>query len=131
MVGIGKPDAGNPLVRFNRGSPDTEYIVYEREGRSTMKSDQELPKNIQALLWSYKLDHIDLSVHKRIIISQVLNFGSEDATRWLFQQYEPQEIVRESNQIPVGQWDKKSLSLWSLVLGIHPVSKFEKVSHVV
>jgi len=44
MVGIGKPDAGNSLVRFNRGSPDTEYIVYEREGRSTMNTNSNPEK---------------------------------------------------------------------------------------
>lgn len=93
-----------------------------------MKSDQKLPKSVQVLLWSYDLKKIDLVRHKRTIISQVLNFGSKESTDWLFAQYPRTEIVKEANQIPLGQWDKKSLCLWSLVLGIQPVSKMEKLA---
>ena len=92
-----------------------------------MKSDQNLPQSVQAVLWSYNLGQLDISLHKRVIISQVLNFGTEKAVQWLFQAYGKDEVINQANSIPIGQWDKKSLSLWSLILGIHPVSKVQKM----
>ena len=92
-----------------------------------MKPDQILPRGVRAVLWSYDPDRLDLSLHKRLIISQVLNFGTEEATAWLFQNYGAKTVIAESNQIPLGQWDRKSLSLWSLVLGITPTAKSLRV----
>jgi hypothetical protein len=66
-------------------------------------------------------------LHKKIIISQVLNFGTRDATDWLFKTYELEEISKIAEQIPIGQWDRKSLALWALYLGIKPKSKLERV----
>ena len=95
-----------------------------------MKSDQKFPQSVQAVLWSYDPDLLDISLHKRVIISQVLNFGTEESIHWLFKTYTKNEVIQEANSIPLGQWDKKSLSLWSLILGIVPVSKIHKMGLV-
>ena len=47
----------------------------------------ELPKSVINTLWSYDISRIDLNKHKRLVISQVLNFGTKDATDWLFKTY--------------------------------------------
>ena len=71
-----------------------------------------LPQSVKAVLWSYNTDKIDLQKHRRLIISQVLNFGTKKATDWLFKYY-GKDLVREiASEIPLGQWDKKSLALW-------------------
>ena len=74
----------------------------------------QLPQAVNAVLWSYDLSQIDLSKHKRIIISQVLNFGSLEAVSWLFDNYPSDEIKEAAINIPLGAWNKKSLNLWSL-----------------
>lgn len=76
-----------------------------------------LPQAVKAVLWSYDTDKIDIDQNKKIIVSQVLNFGSKEATDWLFDCYGEKEIEKIARTIPLGQWDKKSLALWSLVLG--------------
>lgn len=83
-------------------------------------SINNLPQSVNAVLWSYKLDQIKIDKHKKIIIFQVLNFGSEEAIKWLFNQYGSALIVSVANGIPLFQWNKKSLSLWRLVLSINP-----------
>ncbi|MDO8609831.1 MAG: hypothetical protein Q7R95_04740 [bacterium] len=83
-------------------------------------SINNLPQSVKAVLWSYKLDHIEVQKHKKIIISQVLNFGSDEAIEWLFKQYSFALVARIANTIPLFQWNKKSLSLWKLVLSIDP-----------
>lgn len=92
-----------------------------------METMSKIPLYVQSVLWSYDLSKIDVDLHKKLIISQVLNFGTKNATDWLFQIYGEDEIRSIANQIPLGQWDHKSLALWTLLLGIHPTSKQEKV----
>lgn len=92
-----------------------------------MKIDKKLPKSVESVLWSYNIDEIDIFTHKKLIITQVLNFGTVEATNWLFKTYSINEIYQMAQQIPLGQWEKKSLALWSLYLGIKPVNKSEKV----
>lgn len=79
-----------------------------------------LPQSVKAVLWSYKLDRIEVQKHKKIIISQVLNFGSEEAIKWMFKQYGFALVAKIANTIPLFQWNKKSLALWSIVLSINP-----------
>lgn len=79
-----------------------------------------LPKSVRAVLWSYDIDRIDLKIHAGLIVSQVLNYGTSEATDWLFHFYGKEEVKRIAAQIPRGQWDKKSLVFWSLVLDIDP-----------
>ena len=92
-----------------------------------MKIKKKLPESVKNVLWSYDVNKIDFVLHKKLIISQVLNFGTKDATDWLFRTYNLEEIRRTAEQIPIGQWDRKSLALWMLYLGIKPKLKMERV----
>ena len=86
---------------------------------SFSSSINNLPQSVKAVLWSYKTDKIEVNKHKKIIIFQVLNFGSEEAIKWLFKQYNLDLITKVASDIPLFQWNKKSLSLWKLVLSIN------------
>ena len=79
-----------------------------------------IPDFLRLYLWSYDIKTLDLEKHKRTIIFQILNFGSKRATDWLFSTYSKEEIAEAVNSIPQTQWNKKSLGLWSVVLGINP-----------
>lgn len=78
------------------------------------------PQSVKAVLWSYDLKTIEVQRDKKIIISQVLNFGSEEAIKWLFKQYGFEVVEQVANTIPLFQWNKKSLSLWKIILSINP-----------
>ena len=93
-----------------------------------MKIKKKLPKSVENVLWSYDVNKIDFDLHKKLIISQVLNFGTRDATDWLFRTYGLEDIRKAAEQIPIGQWDRKSsLALWTLYLGIKLKLKLERV----
>ena len=90
---------------------------------------ETIPLSVKSLLWSYDLNKIDLTKHKKLIITQVLNFGNKEATDWLFCTYSKDEIAQVASSTPIGQWDKKSLALWSLFLGVKPISRAERILH--
>lgn len=77
-----------------------------------------IPSYIHPFLWSYDVDKLDLSQNKKRIITNILNFGDTRATDWLFKTYKEGEIKKMvSNPLP-GEWNKKSLGFWRLVLGV-------------
>jgi hypothetical protein len=84
-----------------------------------------LPQSVKSTLWSYDTDKIDLVLHKKLVVSQVLNLGNHYATNWLFGYYGKAEVARIAESIPTGQWNKKSLNYWKLLLDIEPKLKSE------
>jgi hypothetical protein len=92
-----------------------------------MAINNSIPQSVKVTLWSYDTDKVDIISDKKLIISQVLNYGTKEATDWLFQTYSKEEIAQEAASIPTGQWDKKSLALWSLYLGITPQSRMSRI----
>ncbi|MEI8143260.1 MAG: hypothetical protein WCG48_01430 [Candidatus Berkelbacteria bacterium] len=89
----------------------------------------KLPKSVENVLWSYDVNKIDFDNHKKLIVAQVLNFGTKEATDWLFRTYGIDQIRKVAEIIPMGQWDRKSLALWSLCLDIDPKPKLERVTN--
>ncbi len=79
-----------------------------------------LPQFLAPFLWSSDIKKVNPRVHKKMIVAQLLNYGTKKATDWLFKFYGKKEVKRIAQSIPRGQWDKKSLNFWSLVLGIKP-----------
>lgn len=77
-----------------------------------------IPGFIKAFLWSYDSTKIDLQKDKKRIITNVLNYGSKEATDWLFSVYNKNDIT-ETIKIPFsGEWNKKSLHFWSFVFNV-------------
>ncbi|MEK7460993.1 MAG: hypothetical protein AAB647_02130 [Patescibacteria group bacterium] len=79
-----------------------------------------LPTFLKPFFWSYDFSQLDIQKHKKIIIGQILNYGTKSAYDWLCSQYAKPVIILTASQIPTGQWNKRSLALWKLVLGIAP-----------
>ena len=82
-----------------------------------------LPPAVRACLWSYDISALDPERDKTLIVTNVLNYGTKEATEWLFSLY-PAELIASIIQKPLpGRWDKKSLKLWSLVFDVTPELK--------
>ena len=77
-----------------------------------------IPEFIKPFLWSYDVSAFDLRRDKKRIITNILNWGTYEATNWLFSVYS-QDDIREVLEQPLsGEWDKKSLAYWSLIYNI-------------
>lgn len=79
-----------------------------------------LPTAVKSTLWSYDTEKIDLIRDKNRIILQTLNHGSEEAIIWLNATYSQQELAHVVEKSSVGEWSKKSLNFWSLMLQTKP-----------
>lgn len=85
----------------------------------------DLPQSVKVCLWSYDTDKVDLAVadHRLLIIKNVLNTGTTSAISWLFETFGKDEISSVIQNSNVSEWNKKSLSLWSLVFDINPLKQ--------
>ncbi|MBI2025245.1 hypothetical protein HYT04_00450 [Candidatus Kaiserbacteria bacterium] len=81
------------------------------------------PPSVRACLWSYDISALDLERDKMLVITNVLNHGTKEATDWLFSRYSAPDIASVIQTPLPGRWDKKSLALWSLLFGITPELK--------
>ena len=80
-----------------------------------------LPKFIQPFLWFNDFKKIDPQRDKNRIALNLLNFGTKQATDWLFVYYSKSEIKKIIiNYGAKGELSPKSLNYWMLVLNIDP-----------
>jgi hypothetical protein len=79
-----------------------------------------LPAAVKASLWSFNTEKLDLLRDKNRIIKQTLNHGSLDAIQWLKANYSPSDIAEAFEESSTGEWTKKSLNYWSLILNTKP-----------
>jgi hypothetical protein len=79
-----------------------------------------IPSFVRPFLWSYDIDRLDLERDKKRIITNVLNLGTHEATDWLFGAFSKTDVTDAIVHPLPGEWNKKSLHFWSLVLGVVP-----------
>jgi hypothetical protein len=86
-----------------------------------MEKEFQSKKSLLApYFWSYDFDALSPVAHRHLIIFQVLNWGSREATDWLRSTYSREEIQEAITSSIESAWDKKSLTLWSFIFGAQP-----------
>ncbi len=82
--------------------------------------NSNIPDYLKPFLWSYDLARMDLVKHKRIIIRNILDYGTEEAVNWLRTVYSEDDIKEAIRQSVRTEWSKKSINLWSLIYDVKP-----------
>lgn len=77
-----------------------------------------LPKFLQSCFPSYDLTKLNNERDGSLIITQILNYGTEKEVEWLGKNYSRKEIS-EAVRFPIrGTWIESILFYWQRVLGI-------------
>ena len=79
-----------------------------------------IPDSVRACLWSYDTEAIDQGRDKQRIIFNVLNYGSDEAARWLFATYSQKDLADVVTRSAKSAWSRKSLAFWMTVLKTSP-----------
>lgn len=80
----------------------------------------DFPQSVKNCLWSYDIPRLDRQKDSRLIILNVLNFGNKEASDWLFERYDKEQIQKTIQSSAKSEWGKKSLNFWSLILKASP-----------
>ena len=80
---------------------------------------------LKPALWSYRLDDLDIELHKSVIIKNILNTGDTKSLLWLRNTYTKTDIEIVVKNSTLGEWTKKSANFWSFIYGVSPkVNRF-------
>jgi len=75
-----------------------------------------LPKNLQAVLWSKNISKLNLENDKNYIIHQVLAYGTWEHLVWLFENYSEIEIKRVFSEYPEKDYTERSFNFAKNIL---------------
>lgn len=89
---------------------------------------QPLPPFLAPFFWSYDIASLDMEKDKKRIITNILNYGTKEATDWLFRNFERKDLEQAITTPLPGEWNKKSLNFWSLIFGVLAGNTARKVS---
>lgn len=78
----------------------------------------EIPDYIATSLWSYDAHSLDIKKDKKIIITQVLNYGDPERIKWLHTVYSDEDIKEVIMDPLRGRWFDKTLNFWEIILKI-------------
>lgn len=74
------------------------------------KKKSKLPEDLQSVLWSVKIEDLDLEKDKFYIIHQILSFGNFDELKWLFNNYSFGEIKKVFLEHPIRVYRPQSFN---------------------
>lgn len=83
-------------------------------------SQRRLPGFLQSAIWSYDLAKLnpEASKDRRLIISHVLNHGTDTQVKWLLKEYSPVEIKKILKRPQKGFWFPESLNYWTQIFNV-------------
>lgn len=91
-----------------------------------MKKRNKIPKFLQSTLWSYDLNQLDLKGDRKLVITQVLNYGDWKDLKWLYSVYTEKDIKEVVLHPSKGLWFEKVLNFWEVVLKIRIPKKLKE-----
>ena len=69
----------------------------------------------RALFWDVDPAEIDPEQHSRYVIERIMDFGTDEEVRWMWQAY-PKEELRRVLDLPRSAVHPKSRAFWKLML---------------
>ena len=84
-----------------------------------------LPNFLQSALWSYNIKKMDVDKDKKLIMEQILNYGTWKQLKWLLNNYSWREIKNVVKNPARGCWRDDVLNYWLLFFNIK-MSKSKK-----
>jgi hypothetical protein len=91
---------------------------------------QKILRKFKPFLWSYDVNSFDFKKDKERIITNVLNYGTKDATDLLRKIYNSNEIKAVIKNPKPGEWNDKSLNYWSIIYKIKPIDTKNVFRHI-
>ncbi|PIS14602.1 hypothetical protein COT64_01780 [Candidatus Shapirobacteria bacterium CG09_land_8_20_14_0_10_39_12] len=77
-----------------------------------------LPEFLQSCFPSYDLNSLDKRKDKKLIITQVLNYGTEKETEWLWENYSKKEVEEVIRFPTSGMWTQSVLLYWLKIFDV-------------
>ncbi len=87
-----------------------------------------LPPDLHHLFWDCRPESLDTETHAPFILGRILEYGSLAAVRWALRTYGTERISEFLRQRGARTLSRKTLSFWTLQLGLEDEACFERSS---
>lgn len=77
-----------------------------------------LPKFLQPCFPSYNVKTLDKNRHKKLIITEILNYGTEKDLEWLAKTYSKNDLKQVLSRPDKGVWLKEVLTYWQKIFDL-------------
>ncbi len=80
----------------------------------------KIPIKLKPLFWSYEFSSLCLEKNKRLIVKQILNYGTIEDWRWLVKVYGKKTIQETITTLYESELNRRSLKLAQLLFKAKP-----------
>lgn len=80
----------------------------------------KIPIKLKPLFWSYKFESLNLNEDKRLIVKQILNYGTIEDWKWLVKVYGRETIQETIATLYESELNRGSLKLAQLLFKAKP-----------
>ncbi len=80
----------------------------------------KIPVRLKPLFWSYKFESLSLEKNKRLIIKQILNYGTIEDWKWLVSVYTKQGVKETITKLYETELNRGSLKLAEILFNSKP-----------
>lgn len=87
-----------------------------------------LPPDLHRLFWDCRPESIDPEVQAPFVLERILEYGSLAAVRWALRTYGIERVREFLRNRGVRTLSRKTLSFWTLLLGLEGEECFERSS---
>jgi len=77
----------------------------------------QLPSSLKSYFWDVNLEDLNSKQHSRFIIERILEYGDQEAVKWVQENYERErieEVIKNSHKL-----SRKSANYWALVYNLN------------
>lgn len=85
----------------------------------------KIPAKFKPLFWSYEFESLCLEKHKRLIVKQILNYGTIDDWRWLLSVYGEDGMKKIISNLYKSELRARTLKLAKILFNSTPNNVFE------
>ncbi len=82
---------------------------------------KQIPKHLKPLFWSYRFETLDLEKDKRLIVKQILNYGTIEDWKWLVFVYGEEKVKSIIEKLYESEFRLKALKLVELIFKTKPI----------
>lgn len=86
--------------------------------RVKKQEEREILKKLQGRLWSYPAENLDVERDRDYIVTQILNYGTWEDVKLLYELYSEEEIKEVVSNPGRGLWFDKALNFWTMMLDV-------------
>lgn len=100
------------------------------KGVPSQRVRTRLPAWFQELYWWGDSSLLDLNIHGRVIIPQIINHGQWKHWQWLAEVYGKKRLKNAVQEIPASEFRQGALRLLALLLGIDKMNYASRSDYI-